>query len=193
MNSYWQSTSINAELLVLICFIFAKLQAEKLAHSDLLMKDLWVENAKLMAALNATEQRVIQLENLLKFQMTTTPSSNSSSSSHHNNQSHQQNIYNMQQHPYSSPSSPHHGTPPNNPHHHNILLHFNNNNSNNSPNNAILAAPLSLPHQSSHFNIWSQDLKLVISKVRKKMAYSWTKVKHSFYRCVNVLSGSEIR
>jgi hypothetical protein len=44
-------------------------QAEKLAHSDLLVKDLWLENAKLLAALNSTEERVVQLENLLKFQM----------------------------------------------------------------------------------------------------------------------------
>ena len=60
------------------------LQAEKLAHADLLLKDLWLENGKLMAALNATEQRVIQLENLLKFQMSTTNTSSGNMSASNN-------------------------------------------------------------------------------------------------------------
>lgn len=129
-------------------WLLFELQAEKLAHSEILMKNLWMENARLMAALNATEQRVVQLENLLKFQMTT--SAKSSSPHHHlnNHQHHHQNNFhhNNQHRAYSSPSSPH-----GSPNQHNHLYTNNNNNTNN--NNAILTAPLSLPHQSSHFNI----------------------------------------
>ncbi|OXA42644.1 ninein [Folsomia candida] len=46
-----------------------KEQGSKLAQSELVMKNLWVENGKLRTALNSTEQRVLQLENLLKYHM----------------------------------------------------------------------------------------------------------------------------
>jgi len=60
------------------------LQAEKLAHADLLLKDIWVENAKLMSALSGTEQRVIQLEKLLKIQMSSGGTSSGSLSAINN-------------------------------------------------------------------------------------------------------------
>ncbi|ODM99494.1 Ninein-like protein [Orchesella cincta] len=107
--SNWESLMQASQELLRQHVVKHKEQAEKLAHSDLLMKDLWVENAKLMAALNATEQRVMHLDNLLKFHM-----------NHHHH------------HPPTSP----HGCP-----------------NNNNNNNAISSAPLSLPHQSSHFHI----------------------------------------
>lgn len=44
-------------------------QGDKLAHSEQAMKDLWIENGKLRTALESTEQRVVQLENLLKYHM----------------------------------------------------------------------------------------------------------------------------
>lgn len=64
----WESLMHASQELVRQQAVKHKDQAEKLAHSELLMKDLWIENAKLMSALNATEQRVIHLENLLKYQ-----------------------------------------------------------------------------------------------------------------------------
>jgi hypothetical protein len=56
-------------------------QTEKLIKSELLMKDLWMENAKLLAALKVHEQRVMQLENLVKYHMQTQEPQQSSNSS----------------------------------------------------------------------------------------------------------------